>query len=244
MSNRTQRSWYLIFYVFAALALLAGCSDDKPTAPRGVSGVVVDANGEGISGAAVGLVYRFDGLTMPGDWEQIVTRPADKPATTVTFDLPAPGHATVEVFDYAGDLVTVLLDGEVPEGQFNLIWDATDSSGQPVPAGMYYVHITLPDQPVVIQNIFLYLFEAGEILRAPRAVTDADGSFTIDGALIPVGAQFAATDETGQTTSTATVSSAIQVKAVISINGLLKSDSQVIDWVPQERLGGVRIVLH
>ena len=233
-----------ILLTILAVCALAGCDDDKALSPPGISGIVVTAGGDPVSGAAIGLVYRFDGIDLPGDWDKTIVRPADKPTTVIKFVLPEDGPVTVDVLDYAGDLVVVLLDGETVSGQHSVVWDATDGEGAPVPGGMYYVRLILPGQEPELMDLFLYRYEDGEILRAPHALTNSRGIFTIRGELIPVGAETVATDETGQVTGTATISSAILLKAVVIDGDQTVSDSQIIDWRPGEHLGGLRLVVR
>ncbi len=230
--------------VICALFALSGCSDEETVLQAGISGTVTNAAGDPVSDVAIGLVYRFDGLDLPGDWEKGVIRGADKPRTQISFDLPDSGEVTVEIVDYAGQFVATLIDSTVAGGSYSVVWDATDADGDYVPSGMYYARITLADQETTVHDLFLYLFENGEILRAPHARTGADGKFSIPGILIPVGAEIIATDETGQVTGNAKVSSAILIKAVIEEGGLPEGVSTVVDWLPGERLANVGLVLN
>ena len=85
---------------------------------------------------------------------EIARRDADAPArvkrlaagpnplrdhTTVNFDLPAGGHVTLEVFDAAGRIVSVLADGWRAAGRHLEAWRPERS----VPGGVYFARLTV-----------------------------------------------------------------------------------------------------
>jgi YVTN family beta-propeller protein len=55
-----------------------------------------------------------------------------------------PMQVSVSVFDITGRIVAELLDGDVPAGSSSLIWNRTDSGGEPLPAGIYTVRALSP----------------------------------------------------------------------------------------------------
>ena len=65
--------------------------------------------------------------------------------TTVSFDLPAPRHVTVRIFDLGGHLVRVLLDDERPAGRHRVLWNAADPSRRQARPGVYFVNIRAGD---------------------------------------------------------------------------------------------------
>ena len=65
--------------------------------------------------------------------------------TSLAFDLPRAGRATLVVFDVAGRRVKGLIDGEMPAGRHAVNWDATDDAGQRVAPGVYFYRLTTPD---------------------------------------------------------------------------------------------------
>lgn len=58
------------------------------------------------------------------------------PQTTLRFDLAAPAHATLRVYDLQGRLVATLAEGSLPSGQFTYTWEATN-----LPSGTYLVRL-------------------------------------------------------------------------------------------------------
>jgi hypothetical protein len=63
------------------------------------------------------------------------------PSTTLEFDLPRSGRATLEIFDAAGRRVRVLLDEEVAAGTQRVEWHGLDASGRRVASGVYFARI-------------------------------------------------------------------------------------------------------
>ena len=59
------------------------------------------------------------------------------PRTTITFDLPKPGSVRLVVYDLAGRQVCTLMDGSLPQGSHEAVWDGRDSSGREVGSGSY-----------------------------------------------------------------------------------------------------------
>lgn len=82
--------------------------------------------------------------------EQNVPNPFN-PRTTIAFELPSPGHATLSVFDLAGRLVRTLADADLPAGRHRLDWDGRDAHGRNVAAG-----------------IFVYRLRCGDVVQTKR----------------------------------------------------------------------------
>jgi hypothetical protein len=64
------------------------------------------------------------------------------PRTTIAFELTQQTVVNLFVFDVAGRLIRVLLDGEaVAKGRREIAWDGRDDSGQWVAAGVYFCRL-------------------------------------------------------------------------------------------------------
>jgi hypothetical protein len=63
------------------------------------------------------------------------------PRTTITFDVPAAGPVRLSVFDLAGRLVRTLIDGSMPEGSHEVVWDGWDASAREVGSGSYLARL-------------------------------------------------------------------------------------------------------
>ena len=62
-------------------------------------------------------------------------------ATEIRFDLPEASHARLEVFNVTGQLVDVLVDGELSSGSHSMIWEANTVS-----SGVYFLKLTTDEQ--------------------------------------------------------------------------------------------------
>jgi hypothetical protein len=63
------------------------------------------------------------------------------PRTTIRFDLPVAGQARLSIYDLAGRLVRVLVEGEIPAGSHEAVWDGRDASGRAAPSGSYLARL-------------------------------------------------------------------------------------------------------
>jgi|GEM_PF-782168 len=62
-------------------------------------------------------------------------------ATRTAFDLPEPGEVRIRILDLNGRAVRVLTDSWYPAGHHEVSWNARDISGDPVSAGIYFIHM-------------------------------------------------------------------------------------------------------
>lgn len=65
------------------------------------------------------------------------------PATTITFDLPAPGVVHVAVHNLLGQEVVSLASGPVPAGRHAVRWDGADDRGRAVASGLYFARLVV-----------------------------------------------------------------------------------------------------
>ncbi len=63
------------------------------------------------------------------------------PRTTIKFSLPRAGTVRLSVFDVAGRLVRTLIDGGMPLGGHEAVWDGRDASGREVGPGSYLARL-------------------------------------------------------------------------------------------------------
>jgi hypothetical protein len=59
----------------------------------------------------------------------------------VLFTLARPGTVRLEVRDVAGRRVRTLLEGPLAAGPRTVAWDGADDAGEPLPSGVYFVHV-------------------------------------------------------------------------------------------------------
>jgi hypothetical protein len=65
------------------------------------------------------------------------------PSTTITFDLPVNGNATLTVFNMIGQEVQTLVTGPLAAGRTKVVWNATDQTGRAVASGVYFYRLTV-----------------------------------------------------------------------------------------------------
>lgn len=63
------------------------------------------------------------------------------PATTISFELPAPQSIRLVVYNISGQAIRTLADGNFDAGVHQIIWDARSDLGQPVTTGIYYYRL-------------------------------------------------------------------------------------------------------
>ena len=80
------------------------------------------------------LPQRFElGLNYPNPFN---------PSTVIPYQLPAPMHVRLEVFNLLGQRIATLVDQERPAGFHTAVWDATDAAGEAVSAGVYLYRLS------------------------------------------------------------------------------------------------------
>jgi hypothetical protein len=63
-------------------------------------------------------------------------------STTIAYAIPAASHVSLRVYDAAGRLVSVLVDGMRDAGEHRVYWDGTDSGRRPAASGVYFCRLT------------------------------------------------------------------------------------------------------
>ncbi len=67
------------------------------------------------------------------------------PETQITFNLPQPSAARLEVYNTLGEKVATLVDGNLDAGQHAVQWDGRDTHGQAVGSGIYFYRLKTND---------------------------------------------------------------------------------------------------
>jgi len=67
------------------------------------------------------------------------------PNTTIGYALGKESHITITVYDVLGQHVTTLVDGVQSQGHHSVLWDGTNSTGQPVSTGVYLYRMRAGD---------------------------------------------------------------------------------------------------
>ena len=77
------------------------------------------------------------------------------PLTRIRFDLPAAGHARLEIFDLQGRLVRHLLADDLPAGPQSVVWNGRDDVGRAAGSGVYFGRLVFGDQVVQRKMVLL-----------------------------------------------------------------------------------------
>ena len=62
--------------------------------------------------------------------------------TRLALSLPAEGGVNVKVYDVAGRLVRTLVDGVLPAGERDVVWDGKNAAGDQVASGVYFLRMS------------------------------------------------------------------------------------------------------
>jgi len=67
------------------------------------------------------------------------------PITTINYDLPQQTHVNIMIYDILGREVVKLISEEIPAGYQSITWNARNSFGLQVSAGIYFYQIQTSD---------------------------------------------------------------------------------------------------
>lgn len=125
--------------------------------PEESSAVVVLTNGESFwNGTYLMMCELFDYAVELGIEEEDIEfgRPASESRllgsrpnpftgrTAIDYQLSAPGHVGLRVYDSSGKLVKVLVDAEQEPGHYGVTWDGKDELQHELPSGVYFCRFT------------------------------------------------------------------------------------------------------
>jgi hypothetical protein len=73
------------------------------------------------------------------------------PETKISFEVPAGWTApvTLRIFNLQGQLIATLVEGVMPPGMHNIVWNGKDQFGQTVSTGVYLYQIVSGDYRAV-----------------------------------------------------------------------------------------------
>ncbi|MBZ0270213.1 SMP-30/gluconolactonase/LRE family protein, partial [bacterium] len=81
-------------------------------------------------------------IALPAVFALKAPRPSPfRTRTTIAFDVPVNGRASVSIYDVSGRLVRSLVNGEMAAGSYEPSWDGTDDSRRTVVPGVYFVRM-------------------------------------------------------------------------------------------------------
>ncbi len=63
------------------------------------------------------------------------------PSTTIRFELPQEGPASLAIYSVEGRRIRLYSLGTMPAGTNRFVWDGRDDRGTPVPSGVYFYRL-------------------------------------------------------------------------------------------------------
>lgn len=127
-------------------------------------GALVMWSGEPFTSDSFELMGQFLGLDRGTDAppaetvRELALRAAPNPfnpRTTVSFDLPRSGRATVRVYDLRGALVRELVDAEFEAGRHRVSWEGLDAQGRRVASGTYFLRLSQQDETRTVKTVLV-----------------------------------------------------------------------------------------
>ena len=91
-------------------------------------------------------------LDVPTLWNQ--PNPFN-PSTEIVFSMARGGHASLQIFDGRGKLVTTLVNGNVPAGPNHVVWNGRDSRGTAMATGVYFYRLVTQDAALARKMVLL-----------------------------------------------------------------------------------------
>lgn len=77
------------------------------------------------------------------------------PNTTISFNMPNNGNATVKIFNIKGQLVNTLFDGEAKSGENKVFWNGADLNGKNVTSGVYFYKVETENHSVINKMLLM-----------------------------------------------------------------------------------------
>jgi len=77
------------------------------------------------------------------------------PETTIRFQIPKPSFVTVKIYNTMGQLIKTLVSDDLASGVYNVVWNGTNESGQPVSSGMYIYRLQAGEFSAVKKMLFI-----------------------------------------------------------------------------------------
>jgi hypothetical protein len=92
------------------------------------------------------LTARTSSELLPKDFKLAQNYPNPfNPTTTISFSLPEPMHATVEIYNILGKKVKTLFNDLAEAGENSVVWQGDNDSGQPAASGVYFYRMKAGD---------------------------------------------------------------------------------------------------
>ncbi len=119
----------------------------------------------------------FPGRAVPERFELGANYPNPfNPSTIIPYQLPAPMHVRLAVFNVLGQRIATLVDGARPAGSHTATWEATDAGGRAVAAGVYLYRLSGSGRHMT-RRMVLIDGQAGVAVAVPGGSASAGAEF-------------------------------------------------------------------
>ncbi len=89
------------------------------------------------------LVASVSDVNLPGEYKLLNNYPNPfNPSTRIAFEIPQPELVTLKVYNINGELIRNIMEGNLPAGHFESVWNGKDNSGKEVSSGVYIYRLT------------------------------------------------------------------------------------------------------
>ena len=96
-----------------------------------------------------------DSIEMPSNFSLSQNYPNPFNATTMIDFNTAGGKTRLEIYDLTGALVKTLVDGNIKAGNYSIVWDGANNSGNIVASGIYFYRLSVPDGQRIMRMTLL-----------------------------------------------------------------------------------------
>lgn len=97
-----------------------------------------------------------NGNTLPVEYKLYQNYPNPfNPQTTVRFALPQEAKVSIKVYNILGKEITQLLNETRISGEYEITWNGTDSNGNSVPSGIYFITMIADKYRKTIKSILI-----------------------------------------------------------------------------------------
>lgn len=127
-----------------------------PCAGFASDGVHTMLAGASLGGVVLALDVWDSDLVIPREFvlNQNYPNPFN-PITQISFRLAARVDVSLRVYNVLGQEVRSLFEGYLPSGNYSLVWDGTDSEGNPAATGVYLYRLVAGDFAEVRKMLLL-----------------------------------------------------------------------------------------
>ncbi|MGB5529333.1 MAG: FlgD immunoglobulin-like domain containing protein, partial [Ignavibacteriaceae bacterium] len=97
-----------------------------------------------------------DGIKHPVEFKLYSNYPNPfNPNTKIRFDLPEYSKVSVKIYNTLGKEIKLLLDNNLPAGEYTTQWDGKDDEGNILPGGVYFIQMTAGKYRQTIKSVLL-----------------------------------------------------------------------------------------